>query len=247
MHEQIELLASLDRRIKALEQLESLSSYKLVLDQGAGDGKIISFRSSDFDGGVTQGMTDEEYGYIQKFSSGDAGLLIKGASDLYYGLALRGSAETANDTTTTAARGPIELSGQVDNGDITSGNVVVMRNNTTAHWIMKDDGEIYSNFATAMTAFPDTENDMALISTIADTLGGNILKSEWDDFVTYNKNDLARLDIVTETGFVNKHNMTKLFIGAFRQEHAARREMEVGFEQRIAELEAQLKEQNDTP
>ena len=79
-----------------------------------------------------------------------------------------------------------------------------------------------------MTTY-DTHNDMALISTIANTLGGDILKSEWDDFVTYNRADLARLDIVTESGFVNQQNMTKLFIGAFRQ-----------LRDRIAQLEEQL-------
>jgi len=211
----------------------------LILDQGTLDGVILECQSDDMDDS-NQGMeTSHTYFQIKKVSGDSGGAALRGASESNYGLWLRGSANTADATETTSSRAPVILRGMIDDSGVGSGNnVIAFQDNTTTRFVMKDTGEFYNDYSTAMTAFPDTENDMALISTIADTLSGDILRSEWDDFVTYNANDLARLDIVTKTGFVNQQNITKLFIGAFRQEHAARQEMAAGFERRISELEA---------
>ena len=245
MREQVELLASLDKRIKALEQLEALSSYKLVLDQGTGDAVIFKCMSDDMDD-ANQGMDDSNtYFQLRKSSAATGGAWLKGASEGNHGINLTGSASTSDASETTSSQAPIILRGQVDNSGVGSGNnVIVFQDNATTRFVMKDTGEFYNDYSTAMTAFPDAENDMALISTLADTLAGNILTSEWDDFVTYNRDDLARLDIVTKTGFVNQQNITKLFIGAFRQEHAARQKQATDFERRIAQLEAQIDKPN---
>ena len=77
----------------------------------------------------------------------------------------------------------------------------------------------------------DEEDDMALISTVASELGGDILREEWDDFVTYNRDDLVRLDIMSDDGFVCQQGMTQLLIGVIRQMNGRmhRMEKELGY------------------
>lgn len=209
---------------------------QLILDQAALDSTILSCRSSDVTSGSSQGMSDSEAFFeVQKFSGADGGAFLKGGSDGTSAMVIKGSATTPDTTETNSSNAPVMIRGYVDNASPDTGeNAIGMGSGATMVWFLKETGEVYNDYATSMTTYDD-EEDISLLSAVALALGGdNILKSEWENFVKYNADDLDRMGIVKKSGFVSQQKMTALLIGAMRQMYA-------GFSERIAQLEAQIK------
>lgn len=208
---------------------ESLGVGSIVLDQGALDTAIFVCKSSDMSE-ADQGMVDANtYFQIQKYDAATGGAYLMGASESYAAMTVRGSSALADTSEAITSLAPVVLRGYIDTDPgLSDVNLVVMRSANDAKWILKHNGMVYSDYSTAMTTYDD-HDDLALISAVANRLGGNILQSAWDDFIKYNADDLARLKIVTPTGFVNEQNLNKLFIGAFRQ-----------MRDRIAQLEERI-------
>ncbi|RLC99126.1 MAG: hypothetical protein DRI46_10045 [Chloroflexi bacterium] len=221
--------------------MEDPNSGQLILDQGSGDGKILSLRSSDYDDvSGNSAMDTDEWFYIQKYNGDSAGAVIKGAGDATRGIYMIGTAETAHSATGRTAIAPIILSGRVDNTSVgDANNAVILGSGTIMRWILKGDGEVHNDYSSSMAVY-DKEDDMQLISAVANTLGGDIIQNEWEDFLMYNADDLERLGIVKKNGFVSQQNMTKLLIGGFRQLNTSMLKTFESMASRIAKLEAHI-------
>jgi hypothetical protein len=204
---------------------KNITTNQLILDQGAGDGKTLSLRSSDFDDGVAQGMTDEEYFYIAKKDGATAGATLKAAGDSYEGMVLIGSGAAASST---SGQAPMTLVGRVDDTTIDeTDNVMSIKNHATPIVNIKGDGDMY--ILGTYETFDHLASDVEMVR--AESLQSpNAIRTKFDNFVRYNRNDLEAAGLV-DGAFVNTTGMMRLHSGALWQLH-----------QRIAELEAQMVE-----
>ena len=222
----------------------------LTINQGAADDEIISLKSSDIAHGMTSAANTETdtYGAFGKVdgNANAGGLQITGYSESIVGLALQGRATTANTTDGTGARGAVEVEAKLSSGDTTTGygnsdNALVVRNNETAEFIVKGDGELYSNQSATVATF-DEYDDAQLARALDLTHGVGVIDSKFDEFVEYNREKLADLKLIgrDEDGspnkFVNITRMQRLHNGAIWQGYE--RQMEL--QERVEELETKL-------
>ena len=222
----------------------------LTINQGAADDEILTFKSSDVGHGMTNSANTEAdtYGAFGKVdgNANSGGLQIDGYSEAIVGLALQGRATTNNTTDGTGARGAVEIEAKLRDGVTTTAyaaadNALVVRNNETAEFIVKGDGELYSNQSATVATF-DEYDDARLARALDLTHGVGVIDSKFDDFIEYNHEKLADLKLVgrDEDGspnkFVNITRMQRLHNGAIWQGYE--RQMEL--QERVEELETKL-------
>jgi hypothetical protein len=98
-------------------------------------------------------------------------------------------------------------------------------------FLVDEDGDFHYDGADG-GAF-DSEDDVALVRAFALATSRDTIRTEFDDFVRYNEDDLVRLgvlgDRVENGGLVNGAQVQRLLVGAVWQQH-----------QRIAEIERRL-------
>lgn len=210
----------------------------LDLNQAAADDEIVLMKSSDVAHGISVGtnVTTATYCSFSKWSATGGGLVIRGLAESSEGVGVSMAGLVAgdgNNARSTSAYGAATISGYSGTTPATMGasyNAVVLRSGNTARWIMGGDGAVYMDSTDSENNF-DEFNDLELVRAAQVAMGGEgIIQSEWDRFVTYNRDDLNRLNIVNEHGFIHQQNMTKLLCGALWQAHT-----------RIAALEQQIR------
>jgi len=222
----------------------------MTINQGAADDEIISLKSSDIAHGMTSAANTETdtYGAFGKVdgNANAGGLQITGYSESIVGLALQGRATTANTTDGTGARGAVEVEAKLKSSTTTTGygnsdNALVVRNNETAEFIVKGDGELYSNQSATVATF-DEYDDAQLVRAFDLAHGKGVIDSRFDEFIEYNREKLADLKLIgrDEDGspnkFVNVTRMQRLHNGAIWQGYE--RQMEL--QERVEELETKL-------
>lgn len=103
-------------------------------------------------GSVAHGMTTlyetAAYAALEKVAAATGGLSVTGLTEDIVGLQLRGYGVNVNQVTTTAAVGPLLLSGAKKNGTTVgdmaaADNLFVVANRSTARLILKGDGDLY--------------------------------------------------------------------------------------------------------
>jgi len=127
----------------------------ICLQQNAGDGKIITFKSSDIAHGITDYAETDTYGYLQKRHAPSGGLYIVGLGEDYYGCAILGINTTVDNTETTSSHAPVNIIGAKKSGTNVSTvgadeNVVTLNNLGTTRFIMKGDGELWTDYAVVL-------------------------------------------------------------------------------------------------
>jgi hypothetical protein len=91
--------------------------------------------------------------------------------------------------------------------------------------VMMGDGQIHNNYATTMTTY-DNEDDALLLREFEYAISpSTILQRSFDQFVNKNGENLIRLGVMNEHGFVSLQKMTMLKIGAITQQAQAVREL----------------------
>jgi len=216
------------------ETAPDTSDGGLCLDQNASDTKILTFKSSDADHPNTDSAETDTYGFFSKYHATDAGLTMAGFSEgANAGLHLRGFSEDGPSVgEATNQGGVIELNATITNGTGTvgpaaDGNAVVVMGNGATQFIVKGDGELFSNQSATVGTY-DTYDDAQLVRAFDLNKGENakgLIDSKFDKFVKYNQKDLMDAKLIGKdengkpTSFVNITGMSRLHNGAIWQQY----------------------------
>lgn len=211
-------------------------SKSLSIDQLGSAGYSISLGdTTDLSGLTTQGMdTAYQYARLWKVSDLSGGLAIQGAGSSTYGTFLIGSANTGSSTHSQSAIAPLIFSGRIDNGAPATGeNAIAFRAGSITRLIMETDGQLWSNYGTALSTYGE-EDDDALLRQLEFAVDPKAkLRGEFDGWVETNQSRLEELGI-WDNGFMNLHKLNMLEIGAL-----------TGHGFKIKEMSDKIKKQDD--
>jgi hypothetical protein len=204
----------------------------------ASGGEALALKSGSVAHGVTSIAETDTYARFATIQDASGGLVIEGFSESTIGLYLAGVATTADTTKSAVAVAPVELVGYLKSGTThgqmsANGNIVAMSDGAGVRHLFDMDGDYF--YDGAAPANYDRWDDLALLRTLDLTFRGpDLIETEWDRFVTYNRDDLQRAGIVTDGGFVCLTKHTRLLNGATWQTFTQMKALEA----RVAALEA---------
>jgi len=223
----------------------------LTINQGAADNEILALKSSDIAHGMTDRTETDTYGILTKRAAGVGGVSLKGYSEAGQGMGLAGHAATEN---TAKGQGTART-------NITLDCLLVASNTSTVHgsqanlvgitnytngsvWMVDAEGDIYSPTTNAHIAFTDSYDDAQLVRTLDHVQAGGgregLIRDKWDEFVTYNEQDLLDAGVlgapIAEGGMTNTSQLQRLHTGAIWQGYTRQQEMQ----ERIEALETKL-------
>jgi hypothetical protein len=196
----------------------------VTFNQGTGDAAIIMLESSDVAHGMTGFAGTAVYCAMSKFSATLGGVNMLGLSEGQTSVQLQGFATTVDTTKTTAGVAPIMMYAALKNGTSNqavsaNGNLMAIQNLGTTRFIFDAEGDGHADVS--WTTF-DTHDDLALLTSLEGELAGkDALRSEFHDWMTYNRDSLAKSRLVTfdDNGqtFVNFTRLSMALCGAVRQ------------------------------
>ncbi len=135
------------------ETVNTKMGIGLTINQGALDAEILALKSSDVAHGITGQAETDTFGLMKKAQPTSGGLKIEGLKDAdgsnALALQLIGTlGEAVQTAKTTSATGIVTIDSQIKSGTGTAvaaanGNLVVMRNQITARWILDAEGDIF--------------------------------------------------------------------------------------------------------
>lgn len=201
----------------------------LVLNQGANDDFIASFKSSDVAHGVTNSAETDTYGAISKFSATGGGIRLSGFGE---DGSITGVGFTAvGDTTTTkstSGQGIVSFDCYMNDASATAAavtansNLLVVRSNTTTRFILDADGDSHQDVGTAWTNF-DFLDDIATLNAVAYHVArdDDPIKDKFRDWTLTKRERLEELGLASfdKDGrpFMNMSKLAMLNTGAIRQ------------------------------
>jgi len=214
----------------ATDFTEFFGSYLLApalqLDQGAGDGEILSLKSSDVAHGMTLLTDTDTYAFFEKHTAASGGLGVEGYSESTVGVRVRGHITTEDTTKSTAAVAPIELEGFLKVGttsgalSTTDANIATITNGGTARFIFDIEGSAHADIE--WTTF-DSHDDVALLDAFDRTMTvKDAVTNAFGEVLQYNRGDLMDARIVNfyddgPRAMVNFTRLAMLHTGALRQ------------------------------
>ena len=243
----------------------------LTINQGANDDQIFALKSSDVAHGRTglMGETDT-YFLIQKNSADTGGVSIWACEEAgSYGHVMYFHAEGSDMSTTqsTASSGLIDFFCQEHNGSngkqncTAEGVAYTFRatdsgGNQFCKFLIDEDGDFRYDGADG-GAFDVTEelgevDDVALCRAydLHASDPKTVIKTRWDEFVAYNREDLTKAGILSEVSaedaaaghrpMVSGRQIDRLHNGAIWQLHVGQEELREYYEERISQLETQV-------
>ena len=226
-------------RIKDLK----LSSYNeaapdveqggLTLQQGGDDGNILTFKSSDIAHGMTDNGETDTYFFMKKGNPTEGGVYMQGFSESGSpGIRMTGATTSASQTEATNAEGSINLEGSLKSGNSIDAhgaddNILIVRNHGSTRFIVKGDGELFSDQSATVGTY-DTYEDAQLVRSLELSRGSamtGLINSQFDKYIKYNHETLADANLVgreddgTPNHFVNITGMQRLHNGRFFPTH----------------------------
>ena len=231
----------------------STMSHGILIDQGADDGDAFQIRNSDVGHGVTDVKATDVFFAIRKAGGTSGGAMLEGfrdaGQDAGYAFLVRGTLAEAADTTESASGtlsiGVVQMDAAVKSTNArgavaADGNAFVVSNNLIPEFIVKGDGELYSNQSATVATF-DSYDDAQLIRTLDHARKpSTMINDKWDEFIKYNEQDLidARIlgDTVENGGMINITGLQRLHNGAIWQGYT--RQMEL--QEEVNELKTRL-------
>ena len=203
----------------------------LCITQGADDGAIMSFKSSDTDHPNTAHGETDTYGLIMKYHATESGLLIRGFGEgTSNGVNIKSYVESTPLTGEAINQyGAFGLNSSVSNGGTNStgiandGNAFTFNNDGSVKFIIKGNGDFY--YDGADQGAYDTYDDAHLARAVDLSHGINTVDSKFDKFVSYNAKKLAELKLIGKdengkpTSFINSAGMQRLHNGAIWQQY----------------------------
>ncbi len=117
----------------------------LTINQGANTDEILAFKASSVAHGMTDIAETDTFSAYRLVSATAGGLVLDGLSETTLGLLLRGLGVTDNTTKTTAATGYVEIRAAKKSGTGigavgAAANILVIRDNATAIWLVEQSG-----------------------------------------------------------------------------------------------------------
>jgi len=217
------------------ESLNANQSLGITINQGGHDNEILTFKSEgDIAHGVTATTETDTFGRFLKNAPNDGGLRMDGFADAGTpAFVITGLSPSDDATRSTSAPGVVEISAIKKNGSNpddrdANKNIVVFKNRNTTRFIWNSDGDF---FADVNSHTFDHYNDAQLARTFDLSQGRGVIQSRFDNFINYNHEKLAELDLVgrekdgTPNTFVNVTGMQRLHNGAIWQQYTEMEKM----------------------
>jgi hypothetical protein len=233
----------------------------ITINQGAGDGEILAFKSSDIAHTMTSIAETDTFGFMRKANADYGGLEINGMVDnggTPHGILLRGWGGVTNTTKTTGAGGALLFYGALNDttaggADIAAnGNLCVIGQGSTGavRFIFDADGDSHQDVGTAWTNF-DAYEDVAITRALGMTLSPEtIVQTKWDDWGKANKDLVYEVGLMQrltpeqeangEHSLVNMTTLAKVHNGAIGQLYASQKDLELMVTEELEQLKAQV-------
>ena len=203
----------------------------LCLNQAGNDGNILTFKSSDVGHGITALAETDTYVEQRKLSDGSGGLLITAFSGSAVGMKMEAFITGSNTAESSAATSAWAVDARKKNGTNVAGmstddNIASFRQSDEAQFIIKGDGELFSNQSATVGTY-DAYEDAQLVRAYDLSHMKGVIDSKFDKFVQYNKKDLQKARLIgtdddgNATSFVSLTGMSRLHNGAIWQQYEA--------------------------
>lgn len=209
----------------------------LTINQGVNDDEILAFKSSDVAHGVTTITETDTFGYFQKVSAGTGGLRLVGlrevAASQAVAMQIRGIGGSSDTARSTAALGAVLIDGLVGSGTsvaslAANGNLLVVRDNVSARFLVDVEGDIHMDATSNINAW-DEFDDVALLAGVREAMNPGLRLAE---FVEEARPVLERTGVVRYNPdghhFISLKKLHALEIDAMRQLYQGIRELKIG-------------------
>jgi len=197
----------------------------LTINQAANDDEILALKSSDIAHGVTDFTETDTFGTVTKLAGTTGGLQIRGYGESEYGILFEGTVTTNNTDKTNASEAPVEVRAYLKSGTGraamgANANIFAVQEAASTRFLVDEDGDYFYDGADG-GAF-DAHDDLSLVRAFTQiTSSKDVVKSEWDKFVSHKENDLVELGILGDTvengGLVCGSQLQRLHNGAIWQ------------------------------
>ena len=203
----------------------------LTINQAANTDDVIAAKANYVAHGMTSLVeTDTFCGVGVNTACG--GVVVSGYSEGTVGMALMGNAGDADVTRSSAALGAVNILGRKKSGtSVTNlganGNILVISDLATGHFIFDADGDFHADAAVTASSF-DAFNDVAAVRALElHRTPAAIVRDVFDEWVQYSRRDLESMKIATfndQPGgdgsvFINYTALARLHSGALWQLH----------------------------
>lgn len=187
----------------------------LTINQAGNDDQIFALKSSDVAHGVTTLAETDSYLTIKKNAATEGAPLVQGFGTAQQGFVIYGVGTTADttDAPTTTSEAIVEVRTALANGtgvqaSGATGNIFQVMNTTTNEFIVKGDGEIYSNQSATVGTFD------ALHDTLACADLSYVLSNEYEKITTYGREMFRQLGILADNpdGSPGMYSVTKMMM-----------------------------------
>lgn len=204
----------------------------LTIHQRGADDHILSFKNDDVAHGITGvgGADTDTFGHLAKAAATTGGLALRGLSEDTIGLSLSGLATNDVTTKATTSVAYVLINAQKKSGTGfgaagANANLLAIRNLATTRFIFDAEGDFH--YDGALTNY-DAYDDAALCRALALELAPpeQVIRSEFDRFVTYRRADLEQAGIVSPSGMINQTRLSQLHNGAIWQHEERLRRLE---------------------
>jgi len=211
----------------------------LTIDQAGNNDEALALKDSTQVGhGCTTYTETDTYFNVVKAQASSGGVRLSGFKDSEgvagVALQLRGFLQEDVDTTkSTAGRGYVEIVGFEISGTgitdtVADGNVLVVRTQRSSSeetvLIVDEDGDIY--YDGSLSSYDEEDDALAAWDL------SHVLANEWHKVLTYNRDRLARMGIISVDGdgriMVSNKRLTALLLGAVGQLWQRMERLEIG-------------------
>ena len=204
----------------------------LCLNQGGGDGFILTFKSSDIAHGMTDLGDTDTYAFFKKANANYGGLEMNCMTEEFDSLQIQGFANNEDATKSTSAESNIVIRSRKKSGTAwgvhgDDANLVAISNHNTVRFLFDGSGDLHADGAVNATAY-DTYEDAHLVRAMDLSHGQNLkglVNSKFDEYINYNHETLAKAGLVgreddgTPNHFINVTGMQRLHNGAIWQQY----------------------------
>ena len=209
------------------ETAGDVGAFGLCLNQGTADGNILTFKSSDVAHGITGSAETDTFVKFSKHSATNGGLSILALSEASETIKLNANPTSALTDQNTSTLGAHTISVSKKSGTGTgsfdgTGNILSIANHTTTRFHFRGDGNFYADAGS--NTFDEFE-DAHLVRAYDLSHGKGVINSKFDEYVKYNHEKLAELDLVGRENngepnhFINVTGFQRLHNGAIWQQY----------------------------
>ena len=199
----------------------------LTLQMNANDGGFFSVKSSDVAHGITGTAETDTFVKFSKHSATNGGISIIGLTEDTECIKLNANPTNAVTDQNGSSVGAHIISVSKKSGTGTgsfdgTGNILSIANHTATRFHFRGDGNFYADAGS--NTFDEFE-DAHLVRAYDLSHGKGVINSKFDDYVKYNHEKLAELDLVgreedgTPNHFVNVTGFQRLHNGAIWQQY----------------------------